>query len=240
MTIILSGTGRTVTVGNLIRRALRLIRVIGEGETPSAQEYSDSVEALNAMLDSWRNDRLTIYAIKAHDFTLTGAASYSIGPAQTFDTVTPVKVDGARYTTGGTEYSVVVIDQPQWAAITDKDLAGSLPSVVYFERGSPYGRVYLNPVPSSGTLTLDLRQPFDNYSNVADEVRLPAGYEQAIAFNLAVMLAPEFGKEATATVFKIADDSLRALKRINSPRPVACMEIGHLGARAYYDITRGE
>ena len=52
-----------------INRALRLIGAIGAGETPTDDERADALVALNAMLDTWRNEKLMCYA--RQDETLT-------------------------------------------------------------------------------------------------------------------------------------------------------------------------
>lgn len=238
MTIIQSGA-RSITTGHIVRRALRLIRAIGEGETPTAQEYTDALEAMNSMLDSWRNDRLMVYAVQSVDFTLTGASSYSIGPGQTFNAVTPILVQSAGFTLAGHDYGVDVVGAEQYGEITEKALIADYPRVVYYEAGAPNGLVYIWPVPSSGTLSLDLYVPFANYTNPADAVILPAGYERAIAYNLAIEIAPEYGKEPSVAVAAIAKESKRQIESTNSPLPIAHMEIHSMHSRSAYDIQRG-
>ena len=44
----------TYTAGQQIERALRLLGVLAEGETPSAATSQDALMALNQMIDSWR------------------------------------------------------------------------------------------------------------------------------------------------------------------------------------------
>ena len=54
----------TYTAGDQINRALRLLGVLAEGESPSASESRDALVALNQMLDSWDTERLAVFAKK--------------------------------------------------------------------------------------------------------------------------------------------------------------------------------
>ena len=52
----------TYTAGDQINRALRLLGVLAEGETPSASESQDALMALNQMIDSWNTERLSVFS----------------------------------------------------------------------------------------------------------------------------------------------------------------------------------
>jgi hypothetical protein len=54
----------TYTAGDQINRALRLLGVLAEGETPSADMSNDALTALNQMIDSWNTERLSVFAHK--------------------------------------------------------------------------------------------------------------------------------------------------------------------------------
>ena len=50
----------TYTAGEQINRALRLLGVLAEGETPTAAMSQDSLMALNQMIESWNTERLSV------------------------------------------------------------------------------------------------------------------------------------------------------------------------------------
>ena len=52
----------TYTAGEQINRALRLLGVLAEGETPSADMSNDALTALDQMIDSWNTERLSVFA----------------------------------------------------------------------------------------------------------------------------------------------------------------------------------
>jgi hypothetical protein len=50
------------TAGETINGALRLLGVLAEGETPSAETSQDALRAMDQMIDSWNTERLSVYA----------------------------------------------------------------------------------------------------------------------------------------------------------------------------------
>ena len=51
----------TYTAGEQINRALRLLGILAEGETPSAAMSQDALVALNQMIESWNTERLAVF-----------------------------------------------------------------------------------------------------------------------------------------------------------------------------------
>ncbi len=79
-------TGQT-----LIDRACRLLGAVESGESASSEESSDGLIALNALLDSWTNERNLVYSISDISKAMTvGDASYTIAAAGDFVTARPV------------------------------------------------------------------------------------------------------------------------------------------------------
>jgi hypothetical protein len=70
-------------------------------------------------------------------------------------------------------------------------------------------------------------------------VSLPAGYEDAIIYNAAIRLAPEYGRSVTQEVALIANDSKAAIKRTNyRPNYLEIETPASFGG--VYNITTGE
>lgn len=212
-------SSRTVTALDLIKRAYRLIGVYSIGETPSAEESNDGLNALNAMLDSWANEKLMIYAATQDIFPLTaGDGTYTIGDGADIDSLRPQKIDPSTYINyQGVSFELTVCNLKQYNEIRVKTITGSIPTILYYDPTYPEGTINLWPLPTAGcTLHLWSWKPLGIFLNVTDEVSLPPGYEDAIVFNLAANLAPENEVPVPAQVEKRATLTKKVLKRNNS------------------------
>jgi len=236
-----------VSAQGIIKRAMRLLGAIASGEELAAHELADGVEALNHMLDSWNTESLTIYALVRNSLTLTaGQQSHTVGPAGDLDIPRPQSIEqGQAFITGGTlgttELEIEVYNQHQWAAILDKSTS-SIPSRLYYETAFPLGVIWLDPKPDVAYSLLlyteqMLAQAF--MDSVNSDVALPPGYAEAIVHNLAIRLAPEFGKEPPAAVIEGAVTGKANIKRANQKPVYLSMDSAIVGA-ARWDITTGE
>lgn len=224
------------TASAIIRRALRLIGAIAAGETPSANEQADALEALNAMLDSWRTSSLSVYALRDETLTLTGAASYTIGTGGALNTTRPVRIASAYERIGTTDYPVRIASAAAWYELAAKSTTSDVAEWLYYESSYPLGTLYLWPKPTTGVLHLVTWVPLTSYA-AANDVALPPGYQDAITYNLAVRMAPEYGRPVTPELAAIARDALSRLERVNFRTPV--MSTGLEGGRKA-DIRSGE
>ena len=201
----------TTTAGTIIRRALRLCNVLAAGETASAEDQADALESLNSMIDGWRNQSLMVYALRDESFSVTGAASYTIGTGGTFNTDRPVKVDRAFMRQNGIDYPIQIADAKAWFDIADKSVTSDYPDWLYYEMSFPLGKIFLFPKPSSGSLHLVTWVPITEFANASDAVSLPPGYREMLTYQLAMRLGPEYGKPVpieVAAIGKAAKDDI--------------------------------
>lgn len=229
------------TAGDQINRALRLLGVLAEGETPSADTSNDALVALNQMIDSWNTERLSVFGTTTQTFTWpSGQATRTLGPSGNFVGTRPVQIDPATYYVyNGVSYPVTLVNQEQYNDIPLKTLASPLPQVLYVNDTHPNVTMTLYPVPNAAlTFNIVGVTPLTEPATTGTTLALPPGYLRAFAYNLAVELAPEFGVDASRTVKAIARDSKRNLKRINNPEDVMSMPSPILG-RGGYNIYTG-
>lgn len=206
------------TALDLITRSLRIIKVYGTGETLSDEEARDGLESLNSMLEDWANEHLMLYAATLNSIVLTPSlATYTIGPTGSTVTPRPVSIDPGTYLEiNGISYPLVLVTLDQYNGVTLKTLASNIPQYIFFNPTFPDAAVTLYPVPSmAATLKLWSWKPLATFANLTDIVTLPPGYKNAIVYNLAEYLAPEFGADIHISVHTKASTLKKKLKRTN-------------------------
>lgn len=205
----------------IIDRAMRLIGELEPGQSTPALESIDVLVALNALVGSWRLERLMCWATQDESVPLvSGNTSRSLGPSGDFVTNRPDDVISAYVVYGSSSIPVDVISSAKWDAIAVKTSTSDTPYKLYYEPQVPNGVAYLWPVPTaSSTLHLRTKTPFTGFTSVTDAPSLPPGWDQALATNLAVSIAPENETEAKASVVMAARLSKAAIKLVNS-RPI--------------------
>jgi len=201
-----------MTAIEIITAALRLIGVAATGETLTASESADGLQAMQIMIDSWSNQGLAIYAITSESLALTGAASYTIGSGGTLNTVRPVEIVGATVTSGGMDYPIKIVSRNKYQEVSQKSFSG-IPQWLWYNPAYTLGYVYLHPVGSaSDTLNIDSLKPLAEPTGITSSLSFPPGYEEALKYNLAVRMAPEYGRLPDPVVAEMAQSSLNHLK----------------------------
>lgn len=234
----------TYTAGDQINRALRLLGILAEGETPSAAMSQDALMALNQMIESWNIERLSVFCTQDQVFTWpSGEYIRTLGPSGNFVGLRPVLVDDATYFRDpGTNVSfgIKFINQQQYDGIAVKTVTSTYPQVCFVNMGYPDITMTIYPRP-----TRDLEwhiisvQELTRPAELVTELHFPPGYLRAFTYNLAMEIAPEFGVEPSPQVQRIAMTSKRNLKRINNPDDVMAMPYAIVANRQRYNIYAG-
>lgn len=218
-----------MTAGTLIARTLKLLGVLGAGETADADDALDTLDTLNDMVSGWKLDRLWIHALARTEKALAaGTASYTIGSGGDINVERPVWIDSALIIQDPTadtptELPLEVLTDQRWQGISAKSLSGQ-PTALFYDRAwtAGLGRVYPWPVPSAAGQTLALylpAQPASSFADLTTDYTFPPGYQRALRYNLGREIAGEFGTALTPEQTTIAVDSLADIRRANQ-RPV--------------------
>lgn len=221
------------TARTIIKRAMQKIGVLVKSETSDDDEADDALDSLNALLDSWSNYSDNITSRELETFNLSSTAVYLIGDGQTFNTVRPLQIIDAYISNGDIDYPVEIINQEDYDRISSKNTAGQS-YVLTYDNAYPYGTITLFPVPdASYTLTLLSEKPITTFTTLDTSLSLPAGWERALIYNLALELAPEYGQQPDASIVKIAADALGAVKlSVVRARPI--LNVGDVSVRNIY------
>ena len=239
----------TYTAGEQINRALRLIGMLAEGETPSAATAQDSLMALNQMIDSWNTERLSVFSTIDQIVNWpVGSINETLGPSGSLVRLNgtaqrPVLVDDSTYFKDpgtGVSYGVKLINQQQYNGIAVKTVTSTFPQVVFVNMTYPDIDIFIYPRPTRllewHFISVEqLTQP----ANLSTDILFPPGYLRAFTYNLACEIAPEFGVEPSPQVQRIAMYSKRNLKRINNPDDVMSMPYAIVATRQRFNVYAG-
>jgi len=206
---------------------------LGPQRTPSPAQYQDALEELNRLIGSLSCDRLFIYSRSTYVAPLSGATAYTIGSpadptvAPDIDAPRPEGIEAANIIAGDIRYPLEIVTDLQWSKIQMQNLPGTIPSVLYNDRGYPLSTLYLWGQPLAGyLLELFTWSLIPQFTSPDDVVLLPPGYEDALVLNLALRMAPHFQRVTDPNLREDARMSLMRMMSINAPRPIADTSIG--------------
>lgn len=221
------------TVQTIIDRAYRLLGQLNLGSSADVDLSANGLIGLNAMLGSWRNEKLMCYAIQDESIPLVATnTTRTIGPSGNLVSTRPVSILDASITYNNISIPVRVIEAEEWNAIPDKASTSDFPDTIYYRPEMPDGKIFLYPVPSaSSTLHVLTQTPVLEFAAVSTAVSLPPGWEDALASNLAVHMAPECSVEPSPTVMGMAKNAKASIKRQNVRPLLAVSELTALTTR---------
>lgn len=229
-------------VQDLIYDGFRIAGVLGNAGRNflnTGSYYQDAFRILNAMLDSWNTERLTIYSIAQYDMPLvSGQQAYTIGAGGQWNIPRPSRIERANLvyisedSAAPLEFPMEILTLDGWRCIPQKNVQSTFPLQLYYDAGfqgpTGLGTVYVFPVPQViNTIRLFLWTLFKQFATVEDYVAFPAGYLKAIQYNLARELAMRFPERAkmNAAAVEEAVDAKAWIKSLNTPMlDLACDE----------------
>lgn len=179
----------------VIKGALRKLAVLPSGGSPTTAQTNDAAEALNAIIKAFHADGMPLWKITSTSFnTVDGTNSYTIGVGQTVNAVAPLKVYQAFYTpSGGTNTSLNVYSRYDFNELPSG--SEGTPVNLYYQPLGATGTIKLWPTPDNSTtsITIHYHAPFEDMDAATDDFDFPAYWIQALIYNLAWALAPEYG-----------------------------------------------
>lgn len=107
----------------------------------------------------------------------------------------PLDILEARYcTSGGHERTLLQMDADSYKRLTVKSTSGQVLQY-YYDPQLDNGVLYVWPVCSDGNdwLKMTVKTPVDDLDQITDNAQFPKEWLEAIIYNLAIRLAPEYG-----------------------------------------------
>lgn len=197
----------------IIKKAMNKIGALVKNEAPDADEANDALNSLNAMIASWSNDSMNIYARTWETFNLvSGQLKYTIGAGANFDTVRPMTILESYIKIGVISYTLSIITDSAYNDIDYKDLQ-NIPDSLNYDNAYPIGNIRIFPVPSSNyPIFLLTEKELTTFDSLDTELSMPPGTERALIYNLALEIAPEYAQKPDPSIIKIAADSLGLIR----------------------------
>lgn len=218
-----------MTTRELIAASLRKLGVIAATEDADAADETAALSALNAWLDGQNAVALALYEIARNVHNLAAdTASYTIGDGATWDQDRPLTIESASIILDPSEDDPVEValgrplTREEYQGIPIKTTTSTYPTRYYYNHGtdaSGFGTVKVYPVPDTSTpdfviynkaLLTEVTQ-----ANITNTLYLPPGYRRMLIHNLALEIAPEFEKEPSADVRRIAAESMADVRKAN-------------------------
>lgn len=217
---------------DLITLALQQAGVVGIGQPASAEDANSAFTLANMMLGQWNAKRWLVYHLLDVSCVGTGAQSYTIGPGGDFDTLRPDRIEGAYVRLLNTAASNQV-DYPlrllqsmeDYSLVGQKGLIG-FPQYAFLDSDFPLGRLYLWPIPTGVyEVHVLIKSELASFADLATEITLPAEYQEAIMYNLAARLRPQYQLPPDGTVTALARAALNTIRNSNSQIPALLMPV---------------
>ena len=211
--------------GDLIASSLRLIGVLASGETPTGAESSDALLIAQQMIDAWQAERMMIFTITISEFPLVpGQQTYTLGAGGNFNIPRPARIERMSIVNLNNpaqplELPLEMLNEQGWQELIPvKLIQSSLPQRVYDDQAFPLRNLNFWCIPNVAVNTrIYYWTAISTFPDLTTDVTFPPAYLKAIRYNLAVDLAPEFGRSVPPEVAAQAVQTKAIVKNLNAP-----------------------
>jgi hypothetical protein len=193
----------TSTRNEIISAAFRKIGALGDYETIDTERLNVGIAAFNPMIKALANKGMPLWAITEIPVNLSDFATVgwkTIGPSQTINLVyKPLKLLQAirKDTLADTDIELNIYTKTNFLDLASKESTGA-PMHIEYQPLNYHGQLRVWPLPdtywqTNGQLLLRVQRPFQDFDASGDEPDFPVEWHEALIYQLAVRLAPEYG-----------------------------------------------
>ncbi len=181
----------------IIKRALRLVGGLGQGETPTANQTTEAVTALNMFIKwlatkgilLWKREEITVNVSNGvQEYTITGANSAK-----------PLKIYNVDYYNASTGITIgmLPLSQSDFSSVNTSNTRGT-PSQYWFEPLRASSKLHVFPIPDATFATNNVFKVYvqthmENMDADANEPDIPSEYFDLLVYGLAKRLTTEYG-----------------------------------------------
>lgn len=174
---------------SIIKDALLLVHGVEDDESPSSEQYAHGKRVLNRMVKAWSAKGLKAWVEQDHTLRLTsGKNKYTLHAINR-----PLKISNVTKVVDDSETPIRLVDRSEYRNQPGKDSTGK-PVFVYYDPQLEHGILYVWPTPDSSTdqLKFTYRSYIEDFDETSDNPHFPAEWLEALVYNLAVRLAPQY------------------------------------------------
>jgi len=189
-----SGTiSYSLTARGVVAFALRKLRVIGEGEDPTAAQAADAQTELNLLLKEWQK-HTNLWRMTEGSITLIASTySYALSTA----TAIPHRVISARYRdTAGTDLPMEPMTRDEYYDLPRKTSTG-IPTQFYvdYQRDNPTMLLWQSLISvTTETIRYTYQRKYQDIASLDDDLDVRSEHLSMVGYCLAERLAADYGK----------------------------------------------
>jgi len=189
-----------ISLKELLDSSFRLLGI----KNASASQYQDALVALNAMVESFSVDR-SLYR------TMSKAEIGLIANESEYNMPTGIlSLEGVSVLHSNSNIPLVELKSIAYNELPTKNTVTSDIPYYYYENAD---KLHVYPVPSiNAPMYLYIRSELSLSSNLVDMLDVPDTWIRPLRYNLAVMIAPEYGINTLDSVRRIAASSKAILE----------------------------
>jgi hypothetical protein len=179
-----------LTAIEIVEAAFNTLGIAQEGEALTDRMAADGMRALNLLVKTW--------GAQEHLWTLTegtvalvaDTAAYAISPK-------PMRVLSVRRRQSGIDTPLGMFSRTEYFDQPNKTASPSTPVNFYYDPQASTGTLYLWPAPSSSaasqfTIHMTYLRRMNDLVTNADNLDMPQEWLEAVVYNLAVRLMPQY------------------------------------------------
>lgn len=195
----------SLTAYEIVEKARRELGIHSAQEPLSNDELQEGLKTLNMMLKAWQAEG-AIYSLMTEGTHTLSQGDYDITFGSGGDVTTvPFDITDIRITRNSIDTPMTEMSRDEYNALPVKSNQG-FPLNWFYDRQRSGGTLYVWPAPDStaGTLKFTYRRIINDMDVNADDIDLPQEWYEAVIFNLAERMIPEYGKSGTTRAQDIA------------------------------------
>lgn len=179
---------------SIITAALRKIGAVAQGASPTTEDLTNGMQALNALVSEYQTFGMPLWKRTQYSLALVASTTtYTIGIGQSINIAFPLKVLEAviRDSSG----SAQVVNQISRDAfnLLNTGVTGK-PVQFTYQPYTNYGILKVWPSPNTAyTMEITYQAPVEGFTSASETPDFPQEWQNALIYGLAALLAPEYG-----------------------------------------------